>query len=181
MTSAIKDNRSRGKVGDFLKDCLKDGSTLSFVSAYFTIYAYDKLKDRLHKVDHLNFLYGDPRGVNNADPNKIEKKSFNIVDEKLALGNQLQQRCLAKACSDWIEEKVDIKSIKQSNLLHGKMYHIDDDGRKKALSSVCRRRVKLLSAARKKLAEGFFIYCEAQREFAIIITTRDKGVESLCQ
>ena len=25
MTSAIKDNRSRGKVGDFLKECLKDG------------------------------------------------------------------------------------------------------------------------------------------------------------
>jgi hypothetical protein len=38
MTSAIKDNCTRGKVGDFLKDGLKDGSKLSFVSAYFTIY-----------------------------------------------------------------------------------------------------------------------------------------------
>ena len=56
--SAIKDNRTRGKVGDFLKDCLKDGSTLSFVSAYFTIYAYEKLKDQLQKIDHLNFLFG---------------------------------------------------------------------------------------------------------------------------
>lgn len=41
MTSAIKDNRSRGKVGDFLKGAIKEGSTLSFVSAYFTIYAYE--------------------------------------------------------------------------------------------------------------------------------------------
>ena len=59
MTSAIKDNWNRGKVGDFLKDCLKEGTTLSFVSAYFTIYAYDKLKDQLHKIDHLNFLFGE--------------------------------------------------------------------------------------------------------------------------
>ena len=55
MPSSIKDNRTRGKVGDFLKDCLKDGSRLSFVSAYFTIYAYEKLKDQLQKIDHLNF------------------------------------------------------------------------------------------------------------------------------
>ena len=36
MTSTIKDNRSRGKVGGFLKICLKDGSQISFVSVYFT-------------------------------------------------------------------------------------------------------------------------------------------------
>jgi SNF2 family DNA or RNA helicase len=133
MTSAIKDNRSRGKVGDFLKECLKDDSTLSFVSAYFTIYAYDKLKDQLNKIDHLNFLFGEPRFVKSLDPDRTDKKTFNIVNEKLALGNQLQQKCLAKECYGWITDKVDIRTIKQANLLHGKMYHIDDDGRKKAL------------------------------------------------
>jgi hypothetical protein len=49
IQSAIKDNRSRGKVGDFLKDCLKNDSKLSFVSAYFTIYAYEKLKNQAYK------------------------------------------------------------------------------------------------------------------------------------
>jgi SNF2 family DNA or RNA helicase len=133
MTSSIKDNRSRGKVGDFLKECLKDGSKLSFVSAYFTIYAYEKIKDHLHKIDHLNFLFGEPSFVKSLDPDKTDKKAFKIEDEKLALSNRLQQKCLAKECSDWITDKVDIRSIKQANLLHGKMYHIDDDGRKKAL------------------------------------------------
>jgi len=112
MTSSIKDNRSRGNVGDFLKDCLKDGSTLSFVSAYFTIYAYDKLKDQLGRIDHLNFLFGEPRFVKNLDPDRTDKKAFRIEDEKLTLGNQLQQKRLAKKCSDWIREKVEIKSIK---------------------------------------------------------------------
>ncbi|OGW15676.1 MAG: hypothetical protein A2035_06740 [Nitrospirae bacterium GWA2_42_11] len=50
---------------------------------------------------------------------KTGTKSFKIEDERLALRNRLQQKCLAKECADWIEEKVDIKSIKQANLLHG--------------------------------------------------------------
>lgn len=133
MTSSIKDNRTRGKVGDFLKECLKGGSKLSFVSAYFTIYAYEKLKNHLHEIEHLNFLFGEPRFVKNLDPDRTDKKAFKIEDEKLTLSNRLQQKCLAKECAAWINAKVNIKSIKQANLLHGKMYHIDDDGRKKAL------------------------------------------------
>lgn len=35
---------------------------------------------------------------------------------------------MAKECAEWIEQKVDIKTIKQSNLLHGKMYHIATSG-----------------------------------------------------
>ncbi len=133
MSSAIKDNRSRGKVGDFLLECIKDNSKLSIVSAYFTIYGFEKLKDQLQRIDHLNFLFGEPRFVKNLDPDRTDKKAFRIEDEKLALSNRLQQKYLAKECTDWIETKVDIKSVKQANLLHGKMYHIDDDGRKKAL------------------------------------------------
>jgi Helicase conserved C-terminal domain/PLD-like domain/SNF2-related domain len=133
VISSIKDNQGRGKVGDFLKASLKDGANLSFVSAYFTIYAYERLKEELHRVDRLNFLFGEPRFVKSLDPDRTDKKSFKIEDEKLSLSNRLQQKCLAKECADWITDKVAIRSIKQSNLLHGKMYHIDDDGRKKAL------------------------------------------------
>lgn len=79
MTSAIKDNRSRGKVGDFLQSALKDGASLSFVSAYFTIYAFDKLKDKLSRIDHLDFLFGEPRFVKNLDPDRTDKKAFKIV------------------------------------------------------------------------------------------------------
>jgi hypothetical protein len=133
MPSAIKDNRNRGKVGEFLKQHLKDGSRLSFVSAYFTIYAYQKLQNHLHQIDHLDFLFGEPRFVKSLGPDRTDKKAFNIEDEKLALGNRLQQKCLARECADWITDKVAIRSIKQANLLHGKLYHLDNDGRRTAL------------------------------------------------
>ncbi|MCK7478850.1 MAG: hypothetical protein M0C28_16880 [Candidatus Moduliflexus flocculans] len=56
----IRDNQGRGKVGDFLKDKIRFGSKLSIVSAYFTIYAYEQIKEKLQDIDHLNFLFGEP-------------------------------------------------------------------------------------------------------------------------
>ena len=131
--TAIRDNQGRGKVGDFLQDCIKDGSRLSFVSAYFTIYAFEKLKSKLQNIDQLRFLFGEPRFVKSLDPDRTDKKAFRIEDHGLALSNRLQQKSLAKECADWIHDKVAIRSVRKSNLLHGKMYHIDNGGIEKAL------------------------------------------------
>jgi len=116
-----------------LKGKIQDGSRLSVVSAYFTIYAYDALKDHLDRIDHLDFLFGEPSYVNRLDPSKTEKKAFIIDSEGLALSNRLQQKRVAKECAEWIEQKVDIKTIKQSNLLHGKMYHVATSGVEEAI------------------------------------------------
>jgi len=105
LPSGIRDNQGRGNVGDFLKDKIQQGSKLSIVSAYFTIYAYEQLKEKLHAIDHLNFLFGEPRFVKSLDPSKTDTKSFKIEDERLALNNRLQQKCLAMECADWIEEQ----------------------------------------------------------------------------
>ena len=131
--SGLRDNHSRGTVADFLKGKIQNGSRLSVVSAYFTIYAYDALKDCLDYIDHLDFLFGEPSFVNRLDPSKTEKKAFIIDADGLELANKLQQKRVAKECADWIERKVDIKTIKQSNLLHGKMYHVATAGVEEAI------------------------------------------------
>jgi hypothetical protein len=61
--SGIRDNHSRGLVADFLRAKIREGSRLSVVSAYFTIYAYDALKDHLDRIDHLDFLFGEVPAV----------------------------------------------------------------------------------------------------------------------
>lgn len=122
--SGIRDNLNRGTVGDFLKEKIKKGSTLSIVSAYFTIYAFDALKEQLLEIENLNFLFGEPRFVTSLDPEKTDKKAFKIEDESLTLQNRLKQKQVARECADWIRTKVAIRSIKQSSLLHGKMYHL---------------------------------------------------------
>ena len=120
--SAIRDNHRRGVVGEFLREEIQHGSKLSIVSAYFTIYAFAALKDELLHIDSLKFLFGEPQFI--LDPSKNEKKWFLIDRDGLKLQNQLQQRPLAKECADWIKDKVQIKSVRKNNLLHGKMYHI---------------------------------------------------------
>ena len=131
--SKIRDNRHRGSVGAFLESEIENGSSLSVVSAYFTINAYHALKGSLDKIEGLRFLFGEPNFINSLDPEKTDEKIFKIVDEGLKLHNQLQQRPIAKACAEWIKEKVEIRSTRQSNLLHGKMYHIAQNGVEKAI------------------------------------------------
>jgi SNF2 family DNA or RNA helicase len=127
--SGLRDNHTRGTVAEFLTEKIRHGSRLSVVSAYFTIYAYDALKAGLDRIEHLDFLFGEPSFVNQLDPSKTEQKSFKIDDAKgLKLANKLQQKRVARECADWIEQKVNIKTVKQSNLLHGKMYHVATAG-----------------------------------------------------
>lgn len=131
--SAIRDNQGRGRVGDFLKEHIREDADLSFVSAYFTIYAFSHLKDQLRHINRLNFLFGEPRFVKSLDPERTDTKSYKIEDERLQLCNRLHQKTVARECADWIRSKVAIRSIRESNLLHGKMYHINHNGIEKAL------------------------------------------------
>ena len=128
IPSSIRDNFIRGKVGETLKAKLTSGSNLSIVSAYFTIFAYKSLKAELSEIEHLRFLFGDPRFVDSLKTGNSASKAFSIQDQGLQLENQIQQSRIARECSDWIKAKVDIRSVIKSNLMHGKMYHIAHNG-----------------------------------------------------
>ena len=129
----IRDNHERGTVGDFLKANIEDGSSLSVVSAYFTIHAFEALKAYLWKIDGLRFLFGEPDFIKNLDARNTDPKAFKIEAEGLQLDKPLQQRPIAQECAKWIKDRVEIKSTRQSNLLHGKMYHIANNSAEKAI------------------------------------------------
>ena len=133
LKSGIRDNLRRGTVYEFLAQEIKNGSALSIVSAYFTINAFEALQKPLNEIAELRFLFGDPDFIKSLDPTNTEKKAFNITDTGLEIHKQLQQKPIAKACAEWIKEKVEIRSTRESNLLHGKMYHITNNGVEKAI------------------------------------------------
>lgn len=133
IQSTIVDNRGR-RVGDFLLENIEDGSHLSVVSAYFTIYAYGSLRNALDGIDRFRFLYGEPRSVGSLDPESSEGKSFFLKDDSIELRQILTQKPLALACANWIKSKVDIRTVKRSGFLHGKLYHVNS--REKAVSLV---------------------------------------------
>jgi hypothetical protein len=126
MASSVRDNFSCGSVGDFLKEHIQSGSDLSFVSAYFNYYAYDKLRESLDQINKLRFLFGEPKFIRKVDPDKGNSRTFEIADDELIIpiGDRLQQKAAAKACCDWIRKKAEIKSLVEPDFLHGKMYYI---------------------------------------------------------
>jgi hypothetical protein len=131
--SGLRDNHARGSVADFLKAEIKPGARLSVASAYFTIYAWDLLKDQLDGIEHLDFLFGEPSFLGQVNPERMARKSFIIDAEGLALANRLQQKRVARECAEWIDKKADIRTVRQANLLHGKMYHIANGGVEQAI------------------------------------------------
>jgi SNF2 family DNA or RNA helicase len=133
LLSGIRDNHARGCVGDYLRDQVQPGCHMSVVSAFFTVYAYDLMKRELDSIGHMDFLFGEPRFITRLDPDRTEKKAFIIDAKGLRLANVLQQKRVARECADWIRAKVDVRSVRQLNFLHGKMYHVSQNGVDRAI------------------------------------------------
>ena len=132
--TALRDNRPvRGSAANFLRDSITTTSDLSFVSAYFTVHAYDALRDELESARGLRFLFGEPSFVELVDSAKGESRRYSISEAGMKLENAMSQRRLARDCAAWIQEKVEIRSVVRSGFLHGKMYHIQDGNAAQAL------------------------------------------------
>ena len=118
----VLDNRDR-KVVDYLRAHLADAERLRIVSAYFSIYGYDLLADMLDQVGETRFLFGDPSSVDDLDPGEKEARAFALTEKGLVPNQTLTQKPLAMRCAEWVNSNgVAVRSVRQSNFLHGKMY-----------------------------------------------------------
>ena len=134
------DNKTR-TMWQHLNDRIDSTSIINMVSAYFTIYGFQALQDKLNEAREVKFLYGDPTGVGTVDPKNKQEKSYYLTEEnELKPHEVLQQKPLAEECKKWMEsDKVSVRSIKKSNFLHGKMYNIinsDPDGSQQKYSVI---------------------------------------------
>lgn len=123
-SSGIRDNHTRGSVGEFLRHELREGADLDLVTAYFTVFAYDKLRTELNQLDRIRLLFGEAAFIKSVDPDKKDGAAYVLRDDGLALANGLNQRHLARACAEWMRDKVEVRSVTKTGFLHGKMAHI---------------------------------------------------------
>ncbi|MDP3377304.1 MAG: hypothetical protein Q8S53_02990, partial [Brevundimonas sp.] len=112
--SGIRDNRDRGAVHQFVQDRALPGSRLSVVSAYFTTFAYDRLRTTLNEVAEMRFLFGEPRFLKDADNAWLQPPAFSFDEAGLRLTEQIRQRAAALRCAQWIRDKVEVRSVKRS-------------------------------------------------------------------
>lgn len=128
VASSIIDNRERGTAGRYLAEAIKPDAKLSFVSAYFTIFAYHKLKEKLDGIDSLRFLFGEPAFIRSLGGEGSNRRAAEILDDAISipLEKKLKQRATAIDCAEWLKEKAEIKSMVKPNFLHGKLYLIEN-------------------------------------------------------
>ena len=83
--SGIRDNHSRGSVGDFLRQHLKAGADLDLVTAYFTIFAYDKLRTELNQLGKIRLLFGEAAFIKNIDPDLKQGAAY-VLNDAVSFG-----------------------------------------------------------------------------------------------
>jgi len=120
-------NNKTEKVGDDLKETIKNGSKLDVASAIFSIYGFESLKSELKKIDELRFIFTDPTFIE-LDKKKREERMFEILannrkkaiggsDFEINLKNELKGKSIAIECKKWIEEKVKFKTNKANGFI----------------------------------------------------------------
>ena len=116
----IRDNKDYGSVGEFLKYVVKEGSEISVVSAYFTIFAYYGLHEQLDSIKSMKFLFGEPTFITSDN---VDVRNYKIEDESIVINpaEKFCQKRIAAKCADWIRDKVEIKSIVKIDML---VYHL---------------------------------------------------------
>ncbi len=128
----ILDNK-KAKVVDVLQDRIQAGSKLSVISAYFTIYAFDKLREQLERVDSLRFLFVEPTFTKQKEEkrefviNRNERERFLSGTEfEIKLRNELTQSKIAKECAEWIRNKVEFRSMMKSDASQTRAIHVSN-------------------------------------------------------
>ena len=106
-------------VKDDLQVTISPNSRVSIAAAYFSIYAFQELKEQLQDIQELRFIFTSPTFVTEKAPKekrefyipRLEReKSLHGTQFEVKLRNELTQKAVAKECAEWVRKKVTFKS-----------------------------------------------------------------------
>lgn len=130
----VLDNRIE-KLGNDLKNEIKNGDNCYIASAVFSMYGFDELKRELKSIKELDFIFTNPTFIKEKKKAKTERifeldnfkreKSIGGSDFEIKLKNKLNGKAVAKECAKWIQEKVRFKSNVNNNPIQ-KFMNIND-------------------------------------------------------
>lgn len=116
------------RLKDDLEQEIRKDSKISIAAAYFSIYAYRTLKQKLENISELRFIFTSPTFSTEKAPK--EKREFYIpqlsrersiygTEFELKLRNELTQKAIAQECVQWIKNKAIFKSNNSDEQMSG--------------------------------------------------------------
>jgi SNF2 family DNA or RNA helicase len=115
---------------DEIKEYSKKNSKISMISSTFTLFAFEKLKKELSKIDEFKFVFTEPTFVSKEQEMKefYINKNNNVfgTEFEIKLRNEMTQSSIAKECAEWIKKKATFKSFKKRNPAYPRLMHIEN-------------------------------------------------------
>lgn len=123
----IIDNKTK-KLHEDLNQHIKAGNKLSILTGLFSLYAFDELKTELNSLEQCRILFSQFKGFS-ATPDSNTSPFGELTGTKFETRyrNKLNQQSLAKDFAKWLEDKADIKLVKQQGALAQNVIHLDSN------------------------------------------------------
>ncbi|PKV75890.1 helicase-related protein [Pontibacter ramchanderi] len=125
MESTSTENKQHNRIGVTLKESITEGSKLSVISSYFTIYAFQQLQKELEGIEEVRFLFDNPVfGAATSNPLSIRPVHILGDHTESLLKSKLNLQKVAKECAEWVGKKAKIRSTKHANHIGTKFLHV---------------------------------------------------------
>ena len=104
---------------DDLKVTIKKNTRVAIAASYFSIYAFQELKDQLTEIDEFRFIFTSPTFLTEKTgkerrefyiPRLQRERSLYGTEYEIKLRNELTQKVIAKECAEWVRKKVTFRS-----------------------------------------------------------------------
>jgi len=112
----LLDNKNSGYVGKELKKHSFEGSKLAILSCLFTTYGYSALAKELSKLSSTRLFL--------TDWTSQSLQSLIGSESELRLINQLDQKRIAKECSKWLNNKIEVRASNQLQKSRQNLFHL---------------------------------------------------------
>jgi len=120
---------------DDLKSTIKNKTKIAIAASYFSIFAFQELKDQLLEIDELRFIFTSPTFLTEKArkemrefyiPRLQRERSLYGTEYEIKLRNELTQKAIAKECAEWVRKKGKFRSnITNENI--GGFFNVEND------------------------------------------------------
>jgi len=121
----IIDNKTT-TVADLLKENIKHNDKLSIMTGLFSIYAFDELKSALNQSESCRLVFSQFTGLFDTKQSNNPFDSITGGEFETRLRNQLNQKQIAKEFATWINDKADVKLVKNKGAVTNHVIHVEN-------------------------------------------------------
>ncbi len=115
------------KVVDLLQKNINQNNKLSVMTGLFSIFAFDELKSELNQIDNCRLIFSQFTDMFDNSQTNTPFNSLTGGKFETRLRNQLNQKQIAKEFSNWLNNKAEVKLLKNKGAISNHIIHVGEE------------------------------------------------------